>query len=86
MRSKISSQLIFASKLCVIRSYFDPAYCGFYMASCRVLLSWCLIEEDTGVSMLARGRFFLVTFFLLLISWRAHLGRVQEQSEIGRGQ
>ena len=33
------------------------------------------------MSMLARARFFLVKFFLLLISWRAQI-RVQEQSAI----
>ena len=37
------------------------------------------------MSMLARARFPLVNFFLLLISWRAKKIRVQEQSAIEGG-
>ena len=38
-----------------------------------------LIEEDAGMSILARTRFFLVKFFLLLIS-RELNDRVRDQS------
>lgn len=38
-----------------------------------------LMEEDAGISMLATTRFFLVKFFLLLISWELS-DRVRDQS------
>ena len=39
----------------------------------------CLIDEDAGMSMLAKTRFFLVKLFLLLISWELN-DRVREHS------